>query len=131
MNYTICISADVGNWDLIAINVTQTGEMYMYDKVGFGKRLRALRESYNKTQSEVAEEIGISIDTIRKLEQGKRSPSVIVVDLLSDYYNISADYIISGATKQNAGVEDVFMSVPKEKREIIERIIGDIRELIE
>lgn len=103
----------------------------MYDKVGFGKRLRTLRESYNKTQSEVAEAIGISVDTIRKLEQGKRSPSVIVVDLLSDYYNISADYIISGVTKENTGVEDVFMSVPKEKREIIERIIGDIRELIE
>lgn len=101
----------------------------MYDKVGCGKRLKKLRESMDKTQQEVAEEIGISIDTIRKLEQGKRLPSVVVIDLFREYYNTTADYIISGITHDNQ-MESMILAAPHDKRAVVERILDDLKELI-
>lgn len=101
----------------------------MYDKVGCGKRLKKLRESMDKTQQEVAEEIGISIDTIRKLEQGKRLPSVVVIDLFREYYNTTADYIISGITRDNQ-MESMILAAPHDKREVVERILDDLKALI-
>ena len=43
----------------------------MYDKISCGERLKSLRKNKRKTQKEVSNEVGISADTIRKLEQGK------------------------------------------------------------
>ena len=51
----------------------------MYDKKECGDRLKRLRKAKGKTQEEVAKEIGVSVDTICKVEQGKRSPSIAVV----------------------------------------------------
>ena len=102
----------------------------MYDKIGCGERLRKLRKNKKLTQQEVASEIGISVDTIRKLEQGKRMPSVAVVDLLRGYYGTTADYIISGVTNQTAEFDEVLSSVPRDKRAKIEIILEEIKELI-
>lgn len=102
----------------------------MYDKIGCGQRLKKLRESMNKTQQEAAAEIGISIDTIRKLEQGKRLPSVVVIDMFREYYDTTADYIISGITRDKE-MERMILSAPHDKRAVVERILDDLKELIE
>lgn len=96
----------------------------MYNKTECGKRLKQLREVKGKTQQEVANEIGISVDTIRKLEQGKRSPSIIVVDALRDYYNTTADYIISGLRGEDYRLLD------KDKQVMLDSIIESIRKLM-
>ena len=41
----------------------------------------------NKTQSEVASEIGISQKYLSKLQQGKRNPSMVTAIKISKYYN--------------------------------------------
>ncbi|MDE6026231.1 MAG: helix-turn-helix domain-containing protein [Lachnospiraceae bacterium] len=71
----------------------------MYDKIECGNRLKHLREVKGKTQHEVAAETGISVNTIRKLEQGKRTITLTLVDRLRDYYKTTADYIVSGTQK--------------------------------
>jgi len=103
----------------------------MYDKIGCGDRLRKLRRIRNLTQEEVASDIGVSVDTIRKLEQGKRMPSVAVVDLLRGYYGTTADYIISGITGQNPKFDETMSNVPRDKRAKVEKIFEEIKELIE
>ncbi len=101
----------------------------MYDKIGCGKRLKKLRESLDKTQQEVANEIGVSVDTIRKIEQGKRLPSVVVIDLFREHYNTTADYIISGITRDNE-IENMILAAPHDKRAVVGRILDDLKELI-
>ena len=103
----------------------------MYDKISCGERLKSLRKDKRKTQKEVSNEVGISADTIRKLEQGKRAPSVGVVDLLADYYGVTADYIISGINRQNTEYNEKFNGISKEKRAKVEMILEEIKELIE
>ncbi len=68
----------------------------MNDKTECGKRIKTLRILMGKTQQEVAAETMISIDTLRKLEQGKRWPSIIVTDVLKNYYHTTSDYILFG-----------------------------------
>ncbi|MCM1171520.1 MAG: helix-turn-helix domain-containing protein [Clostridium sp.] len=68
----------------------------MYDKIAVGRRLKCLRHMAGKTQMEVAREIGISVETVRKLEQGKKGASMEVLDLLRDYYDSKMDFIMYG-----------------------------------
>ncbi|MDE6025042.1 MAG: helix-turn-helix domain-containing protein [Lachnospiraceae bacterium] len=68
----------------------------MYDKNAIGKRIKALRCITGKTQLEVAREIGISVETIRKLEQGKRGLSLEILDSIKDYYGAELEYILYG-----------------------------------
>ncbi len=102
----------------------------MYDPKGSGIRLRQLREELGKTQMEVAKETGLCIDTICKLEQGKRSPSVTVVNILRKYYNTTSDYIISGDTGQIEKEKFLFGVVPEQKRDIVEKLMENIIDLL-
>lgn len=102
----------------------------MYDIEKSGKRLKHLRNIRGKTQQEVADEIGISVDTIRKLEKGKRGASADVIDMIKEYYGTTADYIISGCVKDQNGICLSFSSVPEGKRPIVERLIASVIELL-
>lgn len=101
----------------------------MYDKKECGNRLRQLREAKQKTQREVAKEVGICVDTICKVEQGKRCPSVAIVDLLSDYYKTTTDYIIGGHIYGEQEVKGLLNTIPEQKRDVVERLIEDIKDL--
>lgn len=102
----------------------------MYDKKECGHRLKQLREAKGKTQQEVAKAVGLSVDTICKIEQGKRCPSIAVVELLRNYYNTTADYIISGYVEDNQGQDALLKHVPEHKREIVEQLMENIKELV-
>ncbi|MCM1287780.1 MAG: helix-turn-helix domain-containing protein [Clostridium sp.] len=102
----------------------------MYDKKECGKRLRQLRKAKGKTQQGVAREVGLSIDTLCKVERGKRSPSVFVVDLLSRYYQTTTDYIISGRIYSEQETKEMSKSILEQKCDVVEQLIDDIRELI-
>lgn len=58
------------------------------------KRLKELRG--NTPQTELAEELGVSVIKIRRFEQGVTPPNLDLVIKYSNYYNVSADFIIFG-----------------------------------
>lgn len=103
----------------------------MYDKIECGKRLKQLREAIGKTQQEVAQDLSISVDTLRKLEQGKRMPSAWIIDILGDYYKITTDYIISGKSEPPMEAFENPDSTSPEKKIILERIMTDLKKLVE
>lgn len=47
----------------------------MYDLEQTGKCVKRLRK--NMTQQEFAEQVNISLDTVRKIEQGRRGMSIV------------------------------------------------------
>jgi transcriptional regulator with XRE-family HTH domain len=57
------------------------------------QRIRDLREDADKTQQEVAEAIGMWLNTYRNYETGKREPPFDVMIALARYYNVSLDYL--------------------------------------
>lgn len=65
---------------------------------GFPERLKKARTNKNITQEKLSELLGYNSNYINKLEAGIRPPSVDTLMGLSDYLNISIDYLLYGDT---------------------------------
>ena len=104
----------------------------MYNVKESGKRLKELREKCGQTQNEVAEKMNMSLDTVRKNEQGVRGLSVDSVDLYAQYYNTSIDYIING----NNSDDNISMVLSRleelsvEKKNLVIKILDGIIEKV-
>lgn len=57
-------------------------------------RLMFERRKKKLTQTQLAEQIGVSRITINKWETGKSTPSVEMLLKLSEYFNVSVDYLL-------------------------------------
>lgn len=60
------------------------------------KGLRAIRKSKGYSQLKVAFDLNISREALSYYENGKRSPDIEMLCRLSEYFNVSIDYLIRG-----------------------------------
>ena len=60
------------------------------------KGLKEIRKKKKITQLKVAMDLSISREVISYYENGKRSPDVDMLLTLSNYFNVSIDYLIKG-----------------------------------
>ena len=70
-------------------------EMY-FNQDDFGKRLQQLRKDKDMIQEDLAPELYISIEYLKKLETGKRRPSLELLISISEYFDVSTDYLLTG-----------------------------------
>lgn len=59
----------------------------------FGTVLRRLREQHKMTQNDLASALGVSESTIGMYERGKREPSLEMMEIIADYFNVDMDYL--------------------------------------
>lgn len=102
-----------------------------------GSRIRTARLFRRLTGEQLAEKIGIAVDSLRHIENGVRSPSFQLIERISDTLDVSLDYLAgktdsplehrvrkelesSGLTKEqeNAIVELAINSIPIIKNHI-------------
>ena len=57
-------------------------------------RLRQLREDHDKTQTEIAEYLGINQTVYSRYETGKNDMKPSQIIALCEYYKVSADYVL-------------------------------------
>ena len=60
------------------------------------KGLRHIRKARNLNQQKVAMDLNISREALSHYENGKREPSIDMLNKLSRYFNVSIDYLING-----------------------------------
>ena len=58
--------------------------------------LKEIRKKKNYNQLKVAMDLNISREALSHYENGKRSPDVEMLLLLSNYFNVSIHYLITG-----------------------------------
>lgn len=58
--------------------------------------LKLIRKKKKLSQLRVAMDLNISREALSYYENGKRSPDIDMLRLLSDYFNVSIDYLING-----------------------------------
>lgn len=58
--------------------------------------LREIRKQKGYSQLKVAMDLAISREALSYYESGKRSPDIDMLVKLSDYFNVSVDYLIRG-----------------------------------
>ena len=60
------------------------------------KGLKIVRKQRNLNQLKVALDLNISREALPHYENGKREPSIEMLKKLSDYFNVSIDFLING-----------------------------------
>lgn len=101
----------------------------MYNVEEVGARLKGLREDKRMSQYELADAIGISRESIARYETGKRGITVEVLDIYSNYFNVSVEYIMYGTDeniKMDGELQKIVMmigEVPDELRNAIETML--------
>lgn len=62
----------------------------------FGSRIASLRRSMGLTQASLAKQLNISNSTLGMYEQGRREPPLDLIITLSEIFNVSTDYLLTG-----------------------------------
>ena len=65
------------------------------------KRLKILRLECEKTQEEIAKDLGISRIRYNQYETGKRTPDNEMLVQISEYFNVSIDYLLGKSEIRN------------------------------
>lgn len=63
-------------------------------RIDFGNRLRILRINNHDTQEMLAGKIGITKSTVSAYENNKRYPSLEILILIAQKYNVTTDYLL-------------------------------------
>lgn len=111
----------------------------------FINRLRELLEEKNITQKELSIRIGVSDVTVSRYFAGERIPRTDVVNSMSNYFNVSADYLLGNSDIKNPYKEapeqkidedidlwlsktDGYKELPEEDRELISNLAKNLLE---
>lgn len=66
-------------------------------------RLKELRKAKGLTQTQLANELGIPVNTYSNYERGDREPKLATWQKLADYFDVSVDYLIGHEKTSNHG----------------------------
>lgn len=67
-----------------------------YNLVESGKRIKSLRKKHGLTQEELAEQLGVAVNTISRIEVGVRGISIDLAIELVVRFDTTLDYIFMG-----------------------------------
>lgn len=62
------------------------------------KNLKALRKANGKTQSDIAEYLGCTVQTVANYENGRRNADYETQLKLAEYFGVSLDYLVRGGS---------------------------------
>lgn len=82
----------------------------MFIKKIFSERLNYLRKLNNLTLQQLGSSIGSTKATISNLENGYKSPSVDMLILLSDFFNVSLDYLVGRSDEESFIISPKYQS---------------------
>lgn len=71
--------------------------------LSMGDRIRQARKAQKLTQGELAEKIGLSMVTLNRFENGRRTPSADALARLTKALNCDFNWIVTGEVKQVIG----------------------------
>lgn len=64
--------------------------------MNISERIQKLRKERGISQDKLAEEMGVSRQAVSKWESGQSTPELEKIAALSDYFNVTTDYLIKG-----------------------------------
>lgn len=76
-------------------------ETALWDSEKFKERFSTLVDESGKTTRELAAEIGVSNPLISQWKNGKRTPNIASVIMISKYFNVSVDWLLGLEEKNN------------------------------
>ena len=77
-----------------------------YDIVNSGERIKELRAARRMTRQQLAEQIGLSVDALRKIEAGVNGAKIDTLISIAELFHITLDYLVCGCERK-AEVSDL------------------------
>lgn len=71
----------------------------------FPERLKSLRLEANLTQKEIASQLNIKQQSYSRWENSTSKPSRKTLEILSNFFNVSADYLLGNTDIKNPNTE--------------------------
>lgn len=62
--------------------------------MNFQERLKYLQKNNNVTKKSIADAIGISVRNYYRYETGEQNPTLPILILFADYFDVSIDYLV-------------------------------------
>ena len=90
--------------------------------------LKKLRKSKGLTQAELGKILGVSPSTIGMYEQGRRTPDKDALIAISNYFNVSTDYLLENEKAPDAH-PDLPPLTPRDERDIakdLEKMLAEL-----
>lgn len=84
--------------------------------------LKQLRLSHDKTQAQIAAEIGMGRTGYTKIENGTQDVDTVIISRLADYFNVSTDYLLG---RENIAQLPDYIGTVSENKKI--PIIGSVK----
>lgn len=69
--------------------------------INFAERLKQLRAELGLSQSQLAEQLGVTKSRINMYERGDREPSFEMQELIADYFNVDMDFLLGKSEYRN------------------------------
>lgn len=91
----------------------------------FHKRLKTLRKQRGKTQDDIAKILKIKRTTYGEYERGKITPPAAKIQLLSEYFNVSIDYLL-GANEGEEGENNLIDSENLDVSKVFNVVISQL-----
>ena len=93
-----------------------------------GKRVKQARKNLKYTQDYVSENIGISTDLLRSIENGRNIGSITTLLNLCNFLSISPNFLFSELLTYKEDTLDTFLtssikSISKDDKELLKQII--------
>ena len=85
--------------------------------MNFADRILYLRKSKGISQEELADKVGVSRQAVSKWESEQSMPDVEKIIIMSDYFNVTTDYILKG------------IEIVENKEEKSKEIVGNVIKL--
>lgn len=92
-----------------------------YDIVNSGERIKELRAARRMTRQQLAEQIGLSVDALRKIEAGVNGAKIDTLISIAELFHITLDYLVCGCERK-AEVDDLLVGLKEKEVQFMEHI---------
>ncbi|WP_243153482.1 helix-turn-helix domain-containing protein [Senegalia massiliensis] len=75
--------------------------------MGFPERLKSLRLEKKLTQEELGNKLNVTKANISKYETGRIEPNIETLDYLSNFFDVSIDYLLGKTDKRDSDKQDL------------------------
>ncbi len=93
-----------------------------YDVVESGIRIKELRAARNITRQQLADEVGISLEALRKVENGDNGAKIDTLVSIADVFHVSLDYLVCGCERK-AEIDSLLIGISEREVQFLRNMV--------
>ncbi len=93
-----------------------------YDIIKSGLRIKELRSARNITRQQLADEIGVSLEALRKVENGNNGAKIDTLVSIADMFHVSLDYLVCGCERK-ADIDSLLAGLSEREVQFIRNMV--------